>query len=65
MDIKRLAEEVKEKAEEVVEQRGGTDALKADLAEVKDIVTGEGSLADKARAAAKALEDPGKPGAGG
>ena len=60
MDLNKL----KAKAEDLIEQRGGMDALKGDAEELKDIATGKGSLSDKAKAAADAIKDPGKPGAG-
>ena len=50
------------KAKQVVEQRGGTDALKKDADELKDIAGGEGSAQAKAKRAAEALKDPGAPG---
>jgi hypothetical protein len=55
MDLKRLSS----KAKELVDKRGGTDALKDDAEELKNIAKGEGSLSDKAKAAAAALKDPG------
>ena len=60
MDLDKL----KAKAEDLIEQRGGMDALKGDAEELKDIATGKGSLTDKAKAAAEAVKEPGKPGAG-
>jgi hypothetical protein len=51
------------KAKEVMDKRGGSDALKEDADELKGIAKGKGSLTDKARAAAGALKDPGKAGA--
>jgi hypothetical protein len=60
MDLNKL----KAKAEDLIEQRGGMDALKGDAEELKDIATGKGSLTDKAKAAAEAVKEPGKPGAG-
>jgi hypothetical protein len=51
-----------EKAKDVVDKRGGTDSLKADASELRDIAKGKGSLKDKARAAKDALGDPGAPG---
>jgi hypothetical protein len=54
-----LAGDVKEKAGDLVESRGGMDGVKEDLAEVKDIATGEGSITDKAKAAVEAIKDPG------
>jgi len=55
VDFKRLGD----KAKELVDKRGGTDALKEDAAELKEIATGKGSLSDKAKAAAEALKRPG------
>jgi hypothetical protein len=65
MDLSKLTElgeKAKEKAVELVQQRGGVDALKADAAEVKTALTGDGSLADKAKEAVAAIKDPGKAG---
>jgi hypothetical protein len=55
------------KAKEQVDKRGGTDALKEDASELKDIAKGKGSLKDKTKAAADAVKDPGAkdPGAKG
>ena len=58
MDIGKLADEAKK----LIDERGGMDALKEDALELKDIATGEGSLTDKAKAAAEALQDPGAEG---
>jgi hypothetical protein len=58
MDFKRLSEQVKR----LVDRRGGTKALKEDADELRDIARGEGSVSDKAKAAADALKDPGAPG---
>jgi hypothetical protein len=55
MDLKRLTG----KAKELAEQRGGPDSLKRDAQEVRRIFGGEGSLTDKAKAAAEALRSPG------
>jgi len=52
-----------DRAKRLVEKRGGTDSLKEDAEELKDIAKGEGSLKDKANAAGEAVKDPGKPGA--
>jgi hypothetical protein len=51
-----------EKAKEIVDKRGGTDSLKEDAGELREIAKEKGSLKDKARAAADALKDPGAPG---
>jgi hypothetical protein len=50
---------VADKAKEQVEKRGGTEALKEDASELKGIAKGKGSLKDKAKAAGKAIKDPG------
>jgi hypothetical protein len=55
MDLGKLVDEAKE----LVEERGGVDSLKADAEELKDIATGDGSVVDKAKAAAEAIKDPG------
>ena len=47
------------KAKDQVDKRGGTDALKEDANELKSIAKGKGSLKDKAKAAGKAIKDPG------
>ena len=54
-------EDIFGKAKEVVEQRGGVDALKEDAIEVKDDVTQEGSMADKAKDVIEDVKDPGAP----
>ena len=56
MDLKRITD----KAKELVQKRGGTDSVKEDAAELKDIATGEGSLTDKTKAAAEAIKTPGE-----
>jgi hypothetical protein len=58
VNFRRLTDQAKK----LVSKRGGTEALKEDAEEVKDIATGEGSLKDKAKAAGEAVKDPGKPG---
>jgi hypothetical protein len=58
VNFRRLSDQAKK----VVDKRGGTDAAKGDADELKDIVKGKGSLKDKAKAAGKALKDPGKAG---
>jgi hypothetical protein len=55
VNIKDIADKVKN----VVRKRGGTDALKEDAGELKDIASSEGSLSDKAKAGAEAVKDPG------
>lgn len=56
MKFNRIAE----KAKQALDRRGGMDALKEDLQEVKEAATGRGSFRDKARAAADAIKTPGK-----
>lgn len=58
MDLSKITD----KAKELLESRGGTDALKEDVEELREIAKGEGSLADKAKAALEALKDPGAAG---
>ncbi len=58
MDFKKLADEAKA----AIDKRGGTDSLKEDLGELKDIASGDGSLADKAKEAVEAVKDPGDAG---
>ena len=58
MDIGKLTDQAKK----LIDERGGMDALKEDALELKDIAQGEGSLTDKAKAAAEALQDPGEKG---
>jgi hypothetical protein len=58
VNFKRLTD----KAKDVVEKRGGTDALKEDAKELREIAKGKGSLKDKAKAAADALKDSGREG---
>lgn len=55
MNLKRIAD----RAKNLIDKRGGTDSLKEDAAELKDIATGEGSLADKAKRAVEAVKEPG------
>jgi hypothetical protein len=50
------------KAKKVVDQRGGTEALKQDAEELRDIARGKGNAQDKAKRAAEALKEPGAPG---
>jgi hypothetical protein len=58
MDLKRLAN----RAKEFVDKRGGTESVKEDAGELKDIATGQGSLSDKAKEAVEAVKDPGAAG---
>ena len=56
VNLRRLAD----KAKQQVDKRGGSENLKEDAAELKEIAKGKGSLKDKAKAAGKAIKDPGK-----
>lgn len=58
MDWKKLAGEAKR----VVDKRGGPESVKEDAEELKDIAQGKGTVAEKLRAAAEALKEPGAPG---
>jgi hypothetical protein len=55
LDLKRLTN----RAKDLVEKRGGPDSVKEDAGELRDIAKGEGSLKDKAKAAADAIKQPG------
>jgi hypothetical protein len=57
MNIGRLLKS----AQRLVNKRGGTENLKEDAMELKEIVSGKGSLADKAKEAGEALKTPGTP----
>ena len=58
VNLKRFAD----RAKKVVDKRGGVDSLKEDASELRGIAKGEGSLKDKAKAAGKAIKDPGAKG---
>jgi hypothetical protein len=58
MDLKGL----QRRAKQLIAKRGGTESLKADAEELKDIARGPGSVADKAKRAGDALKDPGAKG---
>jgi hypothetical protein len=51
--------QIASKAKQLVDKRGGSDSLKQDADELKDIASGSGSLSDKAKAAAEAIKEPG------
>ena len=57
MNLKQITD----RAKDVIEKRGGTEALKQDAAELKRIAQGQGTLKDKARRAADALKEPDRP----
>ena len=58
MNLGKLAGQAKK----LIDKRGGTESLKEDAMELKDIAGEKGSLTDKAKDAAAALKDPGAPG---
>lgn len=65
MDIKKIVDKAKDFVEEHKDDlhlKERAEGLKEDLGELKDIAQGEGSLADKAKAAVEAVKDPGAPG---
>ena len=55
MNFKRLTDQAKA----AIDKRGGTEALKGDLAGLKDVARGEGTVKEKAKAAADRLKQPG------
>jgi hypothetical protein len=57
MDFKSLTR----RAKRLIDKRGGTDSLKEDADELRDIARGKGSMSDKAKAAADAVKEPGAP----
>lgn len=57
MDFKKLSKQAKK----IVDQRGGTEALKQDAQELQNIAKSKGSMSDKAKKAADALKEPGAP----
>lgn len=50
---------ITDRAKTIIEKRGGTDSVKEDAEELRDIAKGEGSLKDKAERAGEAIKDPG------
>jgi hypothetical protein len=61
MEVARFSS-LANKAREMFNKRGGTEAAKGDLQELKDIQARGGSISDKAKAAADALKEPGMKG---
>jgi len=57
VNFKKLSE----KAKNLVEQQGGSDALKGKAERMKGVAKGEGSVADKAKAAAQVAREKPKP----
>ena len=52
------------RAKEVVQKRGGTEALKEDAQELKDVAKSDASASEKLKQGAEALKDPGAKGPG-
>ena len=66
MDIKKIVGKAKDFVEEhgddiKKEWKERAPGLKDDVAELKNIAKGDGSLTDKAKAAVEAIKDAGKP----
>ena len=62
MNFKKLTDQAKA----AIDKRGGTEALKGDLAGLKDVAKGKGTFKEKAQAAKDSLNKPGAtPTAGG
>jgi hypothetical protein len=55
MDWKRVAGQAKQ----MIDKRGGSESLKEDADELRDIAEGPGTLSEKAKRAAEALREPG------
>jgi len=49
------------RAKQVVEKRGGTESVKQDAEELRNIAQGEGTVSEKLGRAAKAIKEPGTP----
>jgi hypothetical protein len=47
------------RAKDLVQKRGGTEAAKADAEELKDIAKSDASMSEKAKQSAEALKEPG------
>jgi len=58
-------EDLAKKAEQVVQERGGIESVKEDAQELAGIAKGDGTLMEKAKAAAEAIKVPGAPGEDG
>ncbi len=55
MDWKRVVDQAKG----LIARRGGTESVKEDAEELRDIARGGGTTGDKVKAAAEALREPG------
>ena len=61
MDLDKLAKS----AEKFIDQHGGTDTLKQEAEDLKEIAAGDGTLADKAKQAAQSAKEYSKLGPDG
>jgi hypothetical protein len=59
MNLKKLTDKARVAAEDLIQKRGGNEALKRDAEQVKDAFKGPGTMKDKAKAAADAVKKPG------
>ena len=50
---------ITDKAKEAIDKRGGTEGLKQDASQLREIAKGQGSISDKAKAAAAHLKESG------
>jgi hypothetical protein len=50
---------ITDKAKEALDKRGGTEGLKQDASQLREIAKGQGSISDKAKAAAAHLKESG------
>jgi hypothetical protein len=48
-----------DRAKGMMQKRGGTEALKEDAQELKDIAASDASMSDKVKQGAEAIKDPG------
>ncbi len=55
MNFKKLTDQAKA----AIDKRGGTEALKGDLAGLKEVAKGKGTFKEKAQAAKERLKEPG------
>jgi hypothetical protein len=60
-NFRKLADRAK-KARGVIEQQGGTDALKQKAGKIGEIAKGKGSVGEKAKAAAEVAKEKPQPG---
>lgn len=60
VNFRKLSDRAK-KAKDMVDQQGGSDVLKDKAQRVKGIARGEGSVSDKAKAAADVAREKPKP----